>query len=138
MGSLFALVLAICYKQFSWKMLYDSLVDTAKTLSLIHILLPDSVWYHGLCRRRSNCANSAEAGQRKAGGRLAAGFAGSVLQAHGLLPENTRIHLLELRRNKREKLHLVEHLGLQIDAGRNLRQHQSLPRQTEDVYKRQT
>ena len=35
-GALFSLILAIFYKQFSWKMLYDSLIDTAKICDGIH------------------------------------------------------------------------------------------------------
>lgn len=38
-GALFSLILAIFYKQFSWKMLYDSLIDTAKTSSMVFIIL---------------------------------------------------------------------------------------------------
>ena len=38
-GALFALILAICYKQFSLKMLYDSLIDTAKTSAMVFIIL---------------------------------------------------------------------------------------------------
>lgn len=38
-GALFALILAIFYKQFSLKMLYDSLIDTAKTTSMVFIIL---------------------------------------------------------------------------------------------------
>ncbi len=39
MGALFSLILAICYKQFSWKMMFDSLVDTAKTTAMVFIIL---------------------------------------------------------------------------------------------------
>ena len=39
MGAIFALILAIFYKQFSWKMLYDSLIDTAKTSAMVFIIL---------------------------------------------------------------------------------------------------
>ena len=38
-GALVALILAICYKQFSWKMLYDSVIDTAKTSAMVFIIL---------------------------------------------------------------------------------------------------
>lgn len=38
-GALFALILAICYKQFNLKMLYDSLIDTAKTSAMVFIIL---------------------------------------------------------------------------------------------------
>lgn len=38
-GALFALILAVFYKQFSLKMLYDSLIDTAKTTSMVFIIL---------------------------------------------------------------------------------------------------
>ncbi|MBS6365857.1 MAG: TRAP transporter large permease subunit [Clostridiales bacterium] len=48
MGSLFALVLAICYKQFSWKMLYDSLVDTAKTTAMVFIILFGAAAFTGI------------------------------------------------------------------------------------------
>ncbi len=48
MGSLFALILAICYKQFSWKMLYDSLVDTAKTTAMVFIILFGAAAFTGI------------------------------------------------------------------------------------------
>ena len=38
-GALFALILAICYKQFSLKMMYESLIDTAKTTAMVFIIL---------------------------------------------------------------------------------------------------
>lgn len=38
-GALFSLILAIFYKQFSWKMLYESLIDTAKTSAMVFIIL---------------------------------------------------------------------------------------------------
>lgn len=38
-GALFALILAVFYKQFSLKMLYDSLIDTAKTSAMVFIIL---------------------------------------------------------------------------------------------------
>ena len=37
-GALFSLILAIFYKQFSWKMLYESLIDTAKTTAMVFII----------------------------------------------------------------------------------------------------
>ena len=42
-GALVALILAICYKQFSWKMLYDSVIDTAKTSAMVFIILDGDV-----------------------------------------------------------------------------------------------
>ena len=48
MGSLFALILAICYKRFSWKMLYDSLVDTAKTTAMVFIILFGAAAFTGI------------------------------------------------------------------------------------------
>ncbi len=48
MGALFALVLAIFYKQFSWKMLYDSLVDTAKTSAMVFIILFGAAAFTGI------------------------------------------------------------------------------------------
>lgn len=38
-GALFALILAVFYNQFSPKMLYDSLIDTAKTSAMVFIIL---------------------------------------------------------------------------------------------------
>ncbi len=38
-GALFALILAVFYKQFSLKMLYESLIDTAKTSAMVFIIL---------------------------------------------------------------------------------------------------
>lgn len=38
-GAFFALVLAIFYKQFNMKMLYDSIMDTAKTSAMVFIIL---------------------------------------------------------------------------------------------------
>ena len=38
-GALFALVLAICYKQCNLKMMYESLIDTAKTTAMMFIIL---------------------------------------------------------------------------------------------------
>ena len=38
-GALFSLILAICYKQFSLQMLYDSIIDTAKTCAMVFMIL---------------------------------------------------------------------------------------------------
>lgn len=38
-GALFSLILAIFYKQFSLQMLYESLIDTAKTTAMVFIIL---------------------------------------------------------------------------------------------------
>lgn len=38
-GAFFALILAVFYKQFNWKMMKDSLLDTAKTTSMVFIIL---------------------------------------------------------------------------------------------------
>ncbi len=38
-GAFFSLIMAICYKQFSWKMLKESLLDTAKTTAMVFIIL---------------------------------------------------------------------------------------------------
>lgn len=47
-GALFALVLAICYKQFSWKMLYDSVIDTAKTTSMVYMIMFGAAAFTGI------------------------------------------------------------------------------------------
>lgn len=47
-GALVALILAICYKQFSWKMLYDSVIDTAKTTSMVFIILFGAAAFTGI------------------------------------------------------------------------------------------
>ena len=47
-GALVALILAICYKQFSWKMLYDSVVDTAKTSAMVFIILFGAAAFTGI------------------------------------------------------------------------------------------
>jgi len=47
-GALMALILAICYKQFSWKMLYDSVIDTAKTSSMVFIILFGAAAFTGI------------------------------------------------------------------------------------------
>jgi len=38
-GALLALLLSILYRQFSWKMLYDSIVNTAKTCAMVFSIL---------------------------------------------------------------------------------------------------
>ena len=47
-GALVALILAICYKQFSWKMLYDSVIDTAKTSAMVFIILFGAAAFTGI------------------------------------------------------------------------------------------
>lgn len=47
-GALVALILSICYKQFSWKMLYDSVIDTAKTTSMVFIILFGAAAFTGI------------------------------------------------------------------------------------------
>ena len=47
-GALFALSLAICYKQFSLKMLYESLIDTAKTTAMVFIILFGAAAFTGV------------------------------------------------------------------------------------------
>lgn len=47
-GALVSLILAICYKQFSWKMLYDSVIDTAKTTSMVFIILFGAAAFTGI------------------------------------------------------------------------------------------
>ena len=47
-GALVALILAICYKQFSWKMLYDSVIDTAKTTAMVFIILFGAAAFTGI------------------------------------------------------------------------------------------
>ena len=47
-GALFALILAICYKQFSLKMLYESLIDTAKTTAMVFIILFGAAAFTGV------------------------------------------------------------------------------------------
>ncbi len=47
-GALFSLILAIFYKQFSWKMLYDSLIDTAKTSAMVFIILFGAAAFTGV------------------------------------------------------------------------------------------
>lgn len=47
-GALFALILAICYRQFSWQMLYDSLIDTAKTTAMVFIILFGAAAFTGI------------------------------------------------------------------------------------------
>ncbi len=48
MGAFFALILAICYKQFSLKMLYESLIDTAKTTAMVFIILFGAAAFTGI------------------------------------------------------------------------------------------
>ncbi len=47
-GALVSLLLAIFYKQFSWKMLYDSVIDTAKTSSMVFIILFGAAAFTGI------------------------------------------------------------------------------------------
>ena len=47
-GALFALILAIFYKQFNLKMLYESLVDTAKTTAMVFIILFGAAAFTGV------------------------------------------------------------------------------------------
>jgi len=47
-GAFFALVLAIAYKQFSWKMMKDSLFDTAKTTAMVFIILFGAAAFTGV------------------------------------------------------------------------------------------
>ena len=47
-GALFALILAICYKQFSLMMLYESLIDTAKTTAMVFIILFGAAAFTGV------------------------------------------------------------------------------------------
>lgn len=47
-GALFALILAVFYKQFSLKMLYESLIDTAKTTAMVFIILFGAAAFTGV------------------------------------------------------------------------------------------
>ena len=47
-GALFSLILAIFYKQFSLQMLYDSLIDTAKTTAMVFIILFGAAAFTGI------------------------------------------------------------------------------------------
>ena len=47
-GAFFALILAIFYKQFSWKMLYEPLIDTAKTTAMVFIILFGAAAFTGV------------------------------------------------------------------------------------------
>lgn len=47
-GAFFALALAIAYKQFSWKMMQDSLIDTAKTTAMVFIILFGAAAFTGV------------------------------------------------------------------------------------------
>ena len=48
MGALFARILTIFYRQFSWKMLLDSLIDTAKTSAMVFIILFGAAAFTGI------------------------------------------------------------------------------------------
>lgn len=48
MGALFALILAIFYKQFSWEMMKESLIDTAKTTAMVFIILFGAAAFTGV------------------------------------------------------------------------------------------
>ena len=54
-----------------------------------------------------------------------------VAQAHGLGAEDTRIHQLGFIANDRLEVHLRENVPLDIDAGRDLTQLQTVGRQDE-------
>lgn len=47
-GALFSLILAICYKQFSLQMLYDSIMDTAKTCAMVFMILFGAAAFTGI------------------------------------------------------------------------------------------
>ena len=47
-GALFSLVLAICYRQFSLQMLYDSIMDTAKTCAMVFMILFGAAAFTGI------------------------------------------------------------------------------------------
>lgn len=47
-GALFALILAIFYRQFSLKMLYESLIDTMKTTAMVFIILFGAAAFTGV------------------------------------------------------------------------------------------
>lgn len=47
-GAFFALILAIFYRQFSLKMLYESLIDTAKTTAMVFIILFGAAAFTGV------------------------------------------------------------------------------------------
>lgn len=47
-GALFSLILAIFYKQFNLKMLYDSVIDTAKTTSMVFMILFGAAAFTGI------------------------------------------------------------------------------------------
>ena len=47
-GAFFALILAILYKQFSMKMLYESIIDTAKTTAMVFIILFGAAAFTGV------------------------------------------------------------------------------------------
>ena len=48
MGAIFALILAIFYKQFSLEMLKESLIDTAKTTAMVFIILFGAAAFTGV------------------------------------------------------------------------------------------
>ena len=48
MGAIFALILAIFYKQFSWEMMKESLIDTAKTTAMVFIILFGAAAFTGV------------------------------------------------------------------------------------------
>ena len=54
-------------------------------------------------------------------------------QAHEPFVEDPRVHQLEVGSDEREEAHLVENVGLQVDARSNLRQFQSGTAQPEDA-----
>ena len=47
-GAVFALILAIFYKQFSWKMMLESVIDTAKTTAMVFIILFGAAAFTGV------------------------------------------------------------------------------------------
>lgn len=47
-GALFSLILAIFYKQFSWEMLYESIIDTAKTTAMVFMILFGAAAFTGI------------------------------------------------------------------------------------------
>lgn len=38
-GAVMALILTVCYRQFSWRMFFDSIIDTAKTCAMVFSIL---------------------------------------------------------------------------------------------------
>ena len=47
-SALFSLILAIFYKQFSWEMMKESLIDTAKTTAMVFIILFGAAAFTGV------------------------------------------------------------------------------------------